>query len=461
MWYMSLLRSCFRLSDRHESQSAVLPSHACDISLVCHLLCFLFEGWYFCPAFGWIRFQWTFTWRWRMVVADMGYGHSRSYSLWWWAALLPYSLHPSWISTRRLPEQCRWYLHTSEARRACFTSIQTGSWEDWPCAAEGDALHATLSNHSRVSHQPDQLRKRYALVGLLVVSSFVGTSQMDWGEDHAGFEWRPQIHFFNARFLARLFGTCWLVHRWCLTRSSLSLWSFSDQSLRWIFWIVVGLAISSGGSNLALLGFLGISRIHGNIVLFSCLFDFWTQNVQQKTWTQLSKRSHLERFKLRKKDPQRVYSNSLKQERNVKTSWKPGLLTLILSFAALAQQLLGAVDSGEGRLDLAADVPGFGAVAYWYEEQDHLRDRDWNQAAEEIRCKERYHERFRNMQRLDHSGCLVFVDVFVFETINHGNWLLALWKWMDFGLPKSRTWRWKSLKKPSEVSICVTRREVA
>ena len=64
-----------------------------------------------------------------------------------------------------------------------------------------------------------------------------------------------------------------------------------------------------------------------------------------------------------------------------------GLLTLILSFAALAQQLLGAVDSGEGRLDLAADVPGFGAVAYWYEEQDHLRDRDWNQAAEEmVRC---------------------------------------------------------------------------
>lgn len=118
-----------------------------------------------------------------------------------------------------------------------------------------------------------------------------------------------------------------------------------------------------------------------------------------------------------KKDPQRVYSNSLKQERNGKTSWKPGLLTLILSFAALAQQLLGAVDSGEGRLDLAADVPGFGAVAYWYEEQDHLRDRDWNQAAEEIRCKERYHERFRNMQRLDHSGCLVFVDVFVFGTM--------------------------------------------
>ncbi len=60
---------------------------------------------------------------------------------------------------------------------------------------------------------------------------------------------------------------------------------------------------------------------------------------------------------------------------------------MILSFAALAQQLLGAVDSGEGRLDLAADVPGFGAVAYWYEEQDHLRDRDWNQAAEEmVRC---------------------------------------------------------------------------
>ena len=55
-----------------------------------------------------------------------------------------------------------------------------------------------------------------------------------------------------------------------------------------------------------------------------------------------------------------------------------GLLTMILSFAALAQQLLGAVDSGE-RHDLAADVPGFGAVAAWYEEQDP----DWNQAAED------------------------------------------------------------------------------
>ena len=48
-----------------------------------------------------------------------------------------------------------------------------------------------------------------------------------------------------------------------------------------------------------------------------------------------------------------------------------GLLSLVLSFSALAQQLLGAVDSGEKRLDLAADVPGFGAVANWYEEQDH------------------------------------------------------------------------------------------
>ena len=79
--------------------------------------------------------------------------------------------------------------------------------------------------------------------------------------------------------------------------------------------------------------------------------------------------------------------------------------------------------------------------------QDHLRDRDWNQAAEEIRCKERYHERFRNMQRLDHSGCLVFVDVFVFETINHGNWLLALWKWMDFWTSKIQDMEVKIIKK--------------
>lgn len=59
-----------------------------------------------------------------------------------------------------------------------------------------------------------------------------------------------------------------------------------------------------------------------------------------------------------------------------------GLLSLVLSFSALAQQLLGAVDSGEKRLDLAADVPGFGAVANWYEEQDH----DWNKAAEDGGC---------------------------------------------------------------------------
>lgn len=59
-----------------------------------------------------------------------------------------------------------------------------------------------------------------------------------------------------------------------------------------------------------------------------------------------------------------------------------GLLTLVLSFAALTQQLLGAVDSGEDRHDLAADVPGFGAVANWYEEQD----RDWSKAAEDGGC---------------------------------------------------------------------------
>lgn len=54
---------------------------------------------------------------------------------------------------------------------------------------------------------------------------------------------------------------------------------------------------------------------------------------------------------------------------------------MVLSFAALAQQVLGAVQAGEHGegLDLAADVPGFGAVARHYEEQDH----HWAKAAED------------------------------------------------------------------------------
>ena len=54
---------------------------------------------------------------------------------------------------------------------------------------------------------------------------------------------------------------------------------------------------------------------------------------------------------------------------------------MILSFAALTQQLLGSVDSGDGqqnRHDMAADVAGFGAVANWYEEQDV----EWKKAEE-------------------------------------------------------------------------------
>ncbi|CAJ1377651.1 unnamed protein product [Effrenium voratum] len=58
-----------------------------------------------------------------------------------------------------------------------------------------------------------------------------------------------------------------------------------------------------------------------------------------------------------------------------------GLLTAVLSFAALTQQLLGSADHGEHH-DLAADVPGFGAVAIWYEEQDLA----WKHVAEEEAC---------------------------------------------------------------------------
>lgn len=53
----------------------------------------------------------------------------------------------------------------------------------------------------------------------------------------------------------------------------------------------------------------------------------------------------------------------------------------MLSFAALTQQLLGSADHGEHH-DLAADVPGFGAVAIWYEEQDLA----WKHVAEDRLC---------------------------------------------------------------------------
>ncbi|CAE7457716.1 dcd2A [Symbiodinium natans] len=60
-----------------------------------------------------------------------------------------------------------------------------------------------------------------------------------------------------------------------------------------------------------------------------------------------------------------------------------GLLTVVLSFAALSQQLLGSADHGDCH-DLAADVPGFGAVANWYEEFE--QDHGWKQAAEDTGC---------------------------------------------------------------------------
>ncbi|OLP89181.1 Neutral ceramidase A [Symbiodinium microadriaticum] len=60
-----------------------------------------------------------------------------------------------------------------------------------------------------------------------------------------------------------------------------------------------------------------------------------------------------------------------------------GLLTVVLGFAALSQQLLGSADLGECH-DLAADVPGFGAVASWYEEFE--QDHGWKQAAQETGC---------------------------------------------------------------------------
>ncbi|CAE7777135.1 dcd2A [Symbiodinium sp. CCMP2592] len=60
-----------------------------------------------------------------------------------------------------------------------------------------------------------------------------------------------------------------------------------------------------------------------------------------------------------------------------------GLLTVVLGFAALSQQLLGSADLGDCH-DLAADVPGFGAVASWYE--DFEQDHGWKQAAQETGC---------------------------------------------------------------------------